>query len=310
VNHGYVTLQLGSGEPHVVRDELMAYDGTTSPDAHSTHKHWLRPTVAHAAFAQMTDLHVIDDQSPARVEFTDRLADGGTAFPTSSAYRPNEMLTTHVVDAMARAIRHVGNGPMTGLPLSFTIVTGDAVDNVQFNETRWYIDLLDGNPNGVRPDSGTIGQDMSVSGLFSSSPGQRHDPVYWGPELTATDNYKAAGFPTIPGLLTAARTNFAPTGLGMKWYAAMGNHDGELQGNYPTFPGLIDQRFVDDIHGMAVDSKKPYISTTLDEFPEDPGPEDVMQLIDNFLYAPIVADPNRRVITSTEFVIEHFTTTG
>jgi hypothetical protein len=171
---GYRMVGVGPGEAHVVRFEL----------AGPGYRH---PTLALAAFAQMTDLHIVDDQSPLRVEFTDRQADPPNSqnFATDSAYRPHEFLSTHVVEAMTRAIRNVGKGPMTGLPLGFTIVTGDMVDNVQFNETRWYIDLLDGGRQ-IWPDSGQIGREESVSDQFGLNEfGQfAHSGYYWYPEST------------------------------------------------------------------------------------------------------------------------------
>ena len=74
-NLGYRNVVPGPGEAHVVRKQLSGY------------RH---PTLALGAFVQMTDLHIIDDQSPLRVEFTDRLADPPNArgFGTESTYRP------------------------------------------------------------------------------------------------------------------------------------------------------------------------------------------------------------------------------
>lgn len=61
-------------------------------------------------------------------------------------------MTVQVADAMVRVVNRVGRGPATGAPLAFTICTGDNFGNTQYNEARWAIDVLDGQP--VRPGSG------------------------------------------------------------------------------------------------------------------------------------------------------------
>ncbi|MET7565658.1 hypothetical protein ABZS95_36850 [Streptomyces sp. NPDC005479] len=61
LGNGWCGIVLGPGEPHIVRDDLVTM---ASPQVN-------RSLVA---FAQLSDLHIIDDQSPLRVEFLDRLA--------------------------------------------------------------------------------------------------------------------------------------------------------------------------------------------------------------------------------------------
>src|SRR3712207_3723067 len=70
-------LERGPGEDHVVRDDLApAQDGRE------------RRRVAELFFAQMTDTHVIDEESPLRVEFLDTFSG-----PFTSAYRAQEGLS-------------------------------------------------------------------------------------------------------------------------------------------------------------------------------------------------------------------------
>ena len=311
----YVKLVPGTGEPHLM---LRPADFTGIG--------FRQPTRVLDAFAHITDMHLIDDQSPGRLEFTDRWADLNSTInnATSSAYRPHEMMSLHIAEAMVRAIRDVAVGPITGLPFAFTINTGDMTDNLQQNEVRWYIDLLDGG-KAIRADSGDIGVDESVSGVFGlevTDPGHgAHDKHYWSPdgrEENGTDLYRLTyAFPLKPGLLAAARQPFMSTGLGMPWYAAMGNHDGEIQGNYPLHPGDLASIFdnLSDVSGYATGDQKPYDSfTTSGEvtFPAS-GPDQINDLNAFLQYlktVTVTADGDRVMLNHDDFVKQHMITSG
>ncbi|WP_187285838.1 TIGR03767 family metallophosphoesterase [Streptomyces sp. ME109] len=303
---GYQRLVAGPGEAHTIRTDLWSRFGP--------------PTTALAAFAQMTDLHIVDDQSPARLEFMDRYADAGpphhASYPTDSAYRGHEFLSTQVVDAMCQAIADVGKGPRSGKPLQFTIVTGDAIDNCQHNENRWYIDLLDGGRTIV-PDSGRTGLDQSFSGGALTGGGTADDHYYYPsvpPQQVPGNRYTGTsglGFPYVPGLLDAsgavgaARRPFVSHGLGMPWYAAYGNHDGLWQGNEPIDNNLVD------VQGMTVGSSKTTgTSADLPDDYSDLGTFGKLMVAWDLEGTRVVADPERRLLTRKAFIQDHFNTAG
>lgn len=303
---GYAPVLVGPGEPHIVRAELGAPAGENR----------VSTRVQILAFAHMTDVHIIDAQSPMRVEYLDRFEDTYGSPPTlnllQSSYRAHEMLTAQVAEAMVRAINSVTTGPVSRRPLDFAIQTGDNSDNCQLNEVRWNIDLMDGGKT-VAADSGNK---QKYEGIADEKADDIH---YWHPDPPTAgkkpDLYKSMfGFPQVPGLLDAARKPFVAEGLKdadgrrLPWYTAFGNHDGLVQGNFPhSLP-------------LSLISTGALKATAL---PPGVSQADVVSGLNGLKLTPLLgavglgaparlvtADVNRRQITRAQVVAEHFKTSG
>jgi 3',5'-cyclic AMP phosphodiesterase CpdA len=177
-----------------------------------------------ARFGLVTDVHVRDEESPARVPFLDRLGP-----PFNSTFRPQEALTTQVLAGALRALR--AERPRQILE------AGDLIDNDQTNELDQALAVLHGGR--VDPDSGARGYD----GIQDAS---NPDPFYYRPDVDP---------PVHPGLLDEAQRAFVSPGAGVPWLPALGNHDWLVAGEVPVTP-RIERAAVGDRTVIDVDAER------------------------------------------------------
>lgn len=309
-------LEYGSGDPRVVRTDIS--DGILAIGR------------GVLAFAHLTDTQMVDEESPGRVELVDFI--GGDPF--SSSYRPQEGLMPQVLNEEVRAIRALGGrGPVTRAPIRLAMTGGDNIDNAQLNETRWFIDVMDGgrtvNPNSGR--RGTCGLKkprlyggMRGGGRFYEPNGGRDGPGYSSSQAA---NRRAAGRSVAsrdyPGLYEQMNRPFRAVGLGMPWYSVFGNHDGLVQGNFAQ-NGFFDQiavgcRKVTRYSKEALDRIRPKLEGGVT--PQERG--EIIELtfadyLDTWgfptenrgLWKAVPSDRARRFLPRTDWMRQHFTTRG
>jgi hypothetical protein len=247
-----------------------------------------------ATLAHVTDAHVLDAQSPARVTFLNRLGP-----PFQSTFRPHETLTAQVLAGALAAVRRLAPDAV--------VQGGDLIDNDQANELALALAVLAGGR--ARPGSGGPGY------YGVQSPGDP-DPFYYRPDLDA---------PRHPGLLRAATRAFASPGAGTRWYPVLGDHDvlvaGELAPTAQTRTLALGDRAVWDLppgitDGLSLGSGGAGSGATGPGAPgsgatgiSPDGPPNP-QLIDVFLQRTLDApkvrvrpDPGRRQLAAGEAVL-------
>lgn len=255
--NGYGVWNFGPKLDAAKRLDLMA--STYAGDAAQRDASLLR-------FFAITDIHITDKESPSSAIYL------GVKHGLTSAYSPVMLDTTHVLDAAIQTV----NALHQQAPIDFGLSLGDTCNNTQYNELRWYLDVIDGKV--ITPSSGArVGA---------------KSPDYQKP-------YKAVGLDKA-----------------IKWYQAIGNHDHFWLGTSPVDDYLRQVYVGDEIIKIgdiildpAGITKRTHYQGVLDGMSEHgdivgAGP------VDSFAQPQkVVPDPLRRSLTKKEWMAEFFRTT-
>ncbi|PKL60792.1 MAG: TIGR03768 family metallophosphoesterase [Methanomicrobiales archaeon HGW-Methanomicrobiales-4] len=260
--NGYGVWEYGPGLDYEKRLDLIS-----SPDINTS----VEKNAKLLRFFDMTDVHITDKETPAQAIYYGY--EGGQ----SSGYSPVMLSTTQVLDAAVQTMNTLHKED----PFDFGIALGDVANNEQYNELRWFIDVLDGKT--INPDSGV-----------------KDDPIP-GPLNDYQDIYKAAGL-----------------NKSIKWYQVLGNHDHNWIGMNPPDDYLRSNYTGEYILNMGniftdplgIESRGFYMGAINGR--TENGDIIGVGNVSDFKTPPKIpaADPKRRVITVPEWIGEFFKTSS
>ena len=264
--YGYGNWTYGPGLPYDIRLDLMPADYSGSEVTKETKL---------LNFFTISDIHITDKEAPNQLIYLQRLH---PKLPVGASLYSGIMLyTTHVLDAAIQT----ANALHKQNPIDFGLSLGDTCNTAQFNETRWYIDVIDGKvitpSSGAHLGAGTIEYQKS---------------------------YKAAGLDkAIP------------------WYQTLGNHDhfwmGSMPVDYSLRKDLRQSYTTDDVFATGdvlkdsrkINSRDYYMGVLDGSTPYG----DIIHAgpVGNFTSPPkVAADPDRRSLLRTEWMQEFFKTSS
>ena len=205
------------------------------------------------SFFAMTDIHITDKESPAQPINPGWSAKFGTtsAGLFVSSYSPIILSTTQVLDAAIQTM----NALHKRSPFDFGLSLGDNINNTQYNELRWFIDVFDGKiitpSSGIHDGALTIDyqQPYKAAGLDKSIPWYQvignHDQCWSGVAYENEKTQKAHTGNTIINI----KFDLADPDFVNKTEAYMGVVDGSTpygdiigagpEGNFATPPTVI-----------------------------------------------------------------------
>jgi metallophosphoesterase (TIGR03768 family) len=246
------------------------------------------------SFFTMSDVHIVDKESPAQCIYYGYQYPYPTLPPSptpvdppgpisnapvgnSSCYSGIILYTTHVLDAAVQTV----NALHKMKPFNFGICLGDDADNTQYNEHRWFIDVMDGK--WIQPSSGAH---LGAGSIDYQTP------------------YQAAGLDkSIP------------------WYAAVGNHDQFWKGSALVNSYIRNAYVGSGVLKLgSITSLPPDWNTVFNGRDDYMGVVDGSKadgtikyagLVSGFSITPkVAADPNRRSLPINYWMSEFFNTTS
>jgi metallophosphoesterase (TIGR03768 family) len=270
--YGYSSWQWGPGQDYgqLITNMAAGYPGATNAARLLT-------------FFCISDIHITDKESTCQpiwpgyqteTGFTTNSPPPGNG--NSSCYSPVILRTTQVLDAAVKTANEINRL----MPFDFGMSLGDDCNSTEYNELRWFIDVMDGEP--ITPSSGTNAGATTID--------------YQMP-------YQAVGLDaSIP------------------WYQVLGNHDHFWSGcevvddyfrqTYTNNTVLL----LGDLATQGISSRAEYMGVVDGSTPYGNviGAGSVTNyIVGGVTNAPTVApDPRRYSLTRSNWMREFFTTTS
>lgn len=264
--YGYGAWSDGPGLDYEKRNDIMAA-GYAYPSSNSP-KPLLR-------FFAITDIHITDKESPSQAIYMELLMGKET-----STYSPTMLYSTQVLDAAIQTVNalHKQNR------IDFGISLGDACNSAQYNELRWYIDVIDGKV--ITPSSGAHAGADSIDYQKSFKTAGLNPEIPWYQTIGNHDHFWLGSIPLDTGDLGDLRGSYISSEV-----IAMGNTLANSSKIYDTTPPLYYMGVIDGSTPTGAVVKAGKVG--------DPG----------FTSPPtVVPDPDRRSLTKAEWVNEFFKT--
>jgi metallophosphoesterase (TIGR03768 family) len=252
----------GPGSPYLCPDMLTGNLNPTPPPDPSA--------LTLLTFFSFSDVHLADKESPGQSIF---YAYEGGLYSNIAGYSGIILCTTQVFDAAIQTI----NALHKITPFDFGIALGDACNNTQYNELRWYMDVIDGK--WITPSTGAHNGDKTIR--------------YQMP-------YQAAGLDKS-----------------IKWYQAIGNHDQFWQGAFLpddyikatlVSSSVLNLGMVPPNNYLLLSTRGFYMGVVDGWTPFG----DIINVgaAEYFPHPPkVAADPDRRSLSVKEWMTEFFNTT-
>lgn len=278
---GYGEWSYGSGLPVMERLDLMP-EGYVRPE--TIEKSRL------LKFFSFADVHTTDKEAPNQLILFQQI--DAVSLNNTSIYSPVMLYTTQVLDAAVQTVNDLHSRD----PFDFGITLGDACNNSAYNETRWFIDVLDGKV--ITPSSGAhVGADsidyqmpFQAAGLDSNLP--------WYMVLGNHDHFFIGSFPVDAEPSLGLRESYTADTV---WAAGSPIR---LE-DFSSFPPVFDYRNLRAdpmVYPGLLDSTTPNGDIVHAGPTDDPAFDG---------QAPRVApDPDRRPLVRSEWIDEFFKTTS
>ncbi len=243
-------------------DRGTVLPGETEPPPEGTL--WVR-------LVHLSDPQILDEESPARIV--------GAELLVPPAWRPQEAYTTQLLDGTIRAINNLHR---SGQAVDFAVMTGDATDNSQANEWRWFLEVMDGG--ALNPLSGV-----------DDRPAIDRPPPHLDPHapFVAEGLYRQGLHGPLPDI---------------PWYGVVGNHDRFAVGAFPIIDvGELRLAPLPFVYPVSLLFPALLLPTTRLAFgpitPAHPGPPTPLNVA-----TWIPENPERRFLTTAEAIGTHFRT--